>query len=817
MLPPVLYSTYKQYKADTNYVADWLAQTARSCGYHDPRAPSTATSSHSRKKGKKGKRRKPKTSTDPETKPHVLVCDYPALAQQIVQYNPPVVIPISFINTVKRTIKARTKTGDHYNGAEIPDEDDTHLFFIHTLQSVLEILKPRFPTQTPAQNTASSREDHSLANTFSALKVERSRNPQTVAGSKQPSKETTKTAATRDISKKPAEFEAEPMDDVLKDHFVVSCLMDDVRRIMEYVQNVWQMYADGKIELIAASIPANTAVDIVSRLEEDFENESPHMKEGVKALTWEYIAKCNAAGLMDSDTQVIGDAGGDTMEFASDEVAQMTMFAMWKRLVVLRRNFRRDATPEVSAEGSSSIDATISRSEKSASELIKDASIAWAGILPLLHYAVLSAWEKGTLMKDEFVRRLLLCLEGEQITLTLVFAAQAFLEALHLVGNKAQDAFWELQQRGMWVKDSAEKTLSFDHRGDAPIPGSETVLKGIISNIDNFILADPIHTVAKSRLRKVGREAPAKFAFLRKHPLLCGLLSFNILSGAERGQLSIINGYGSVINCAHLINALQQEQLCQTPWKNMDLALGTQSRDHIFCSSRPTNFQQYSSRLNLALGLSPTVYARNRRDRGPSSATGKLRLFESPSPVSQTFLDWFQGRNGVGLGQLEVLINRLFESTACNEEPTNDADTVAMGIAPKDVRKSSLKTSRDGSTAMLKPEELLLAVAYAMGKEVEVLTFDWLHLHRQCWELLLRLDEKLGDPLTASLGHDWKEKQNLVSRLVAFLLIDTAGQAKALERVQGNRKNGRKQLDDKFEIAGEITEQFLQEIAAREG
>jgi hypothetical protein len=31
-----IYSTYKQYKEDTAYVATWLAETAKACGYGSP-------------------------------------------------------------------------------------------------------------------------------------------------------------------------------------------------------------------------------------------------------------------------------------------------------------------------------------------------------------------------------------------------------------------------------------------------------------------------------------------------------------------------------------------------------------------------------------------------------------------------------------------------------------------------------------------------------------------------------------------------------------------------------------------------------------
>lgn len=34
MSPDYLYSSYKQYKSDTNAIGNWLAKTAQKCGYN---------------------------------------------------------------------------------------------------------------------------------------------------------------------------------------------------------------------------------------------------------------------------------------------------------------------------------------------------------------------------------------------------------------------------------------------------------------------------------------------------------------------------------------------------------------------------------------------------------------------------------------------------------------------------------------------------------------------------------------------------------------------------------------------------------------
>src|SRR5271155_3659171 len=63
MLPDFLFSTYKQYKADTDKITTWLAETAKKCGYKspfsDPKAPGESVADQRGKPPKlKGRARK---------------------------------------------------------------------------------------------------------------------------------------------------------------------------------------------------------------------------------------------------------------------------------------------------------------------------------------------------------------------------------------------------------------------------------------------------------------------------------------------------------------------------------------------------------------------------------------------------------------------------------------------------------------------------------------------------------------------------------------------------------------------------------------
>lgn len=63
MLPDFLFSTYKQYKTDTEKITTWLAETAKKCGYtspfSDPKAPGESVAGqHGKPLKLKGRARK---------------------------------------------------------------------------------------------------------------------------------------------------------------------------------------------------------------------------------------------------------------------------------------------------------------------------------------------------------------------------------------------------------------------------------------------------------------------------------------------------------------------------------------------------------------------------------------------------------------------------------------------------------------------------------------------------------------------------------------------------------------------------------------
>ena len=122
-LPARLYSSYKQSKHDTDFVATWLAQTAKATGYQgslgvmqDNSITQEGSSSAGAKKAEHA-----------GAKVTICVGEFIGLAKHIANLaQPGVDVPESLLNTLRRAIKARQATTKHYT--ETDHDDSTHVY-----------------------------------------------------------------------------------------------------------------------------------------------------------------------------------------------------------------------------------------------------------------------------------------------------------------------------------------------------------------------------------------------------------------------------------------------------------------------------------------------------------------------------------------------------------------------------------------------------------------------------------------------------------------------------------------------------------------
>ncbi|KAM7199129.1 hypothetical protein V8F33_004604 [Rhypophila sp. PSN 637] len=163
MLPGPLVSVYQQYKADTNFIASWLATTARACGYP---ADLLSNPGHAEPKPKSGRlkgkartnaRNKPTTKTT-SSKHIVALSDFLPLSNHIANSTKPRVrVPDVFSTIISRVIAVRTGFGgrmEEHGVERDPAKDKDHQFFVSVLEAVRDTLRPRMSESTNAAEAA---------------------------------------------------------------------------------------------------------------------------------------------------------------------------------------------------------------------------------------------------------------------------------------------------------------------------------------------------------------------------------------------------------------------------------------------------------------------------------------------------------------------------------------------------------------------------------------------------------------------------------------------------------------------------------------
>ena len=320
MLPSFLFPSYKQYKADTDAVATWLAKTARQCGY----ANKTFEQSSSQQKAQKLKGRARKLARDaarnktsdgqnddripPECRKYLFaIKDFVSLAEWIAKSTDPrLKIPSSFVTVLNRAIIVRKRhykwwysqsEGHDSTTKEGEQANNSHGYFIDVLEKVKEVFQQRIPTQSlsdpPTQFAGKAPAPEGsvnahLVNLFENLNVE------------EPSDAFLKSAADssggKPVNTPLEQYCVDQAPDIEEVYFALHWLFNDIHHIRQYLRQVWDGYRQREFDLVAVSITTNTAIDFVKRLEEDFVGTFPDHADFRNNFDVLYAILCLANG-----------------------------------------------------------------------------------------------------------------------------------------------------------------------------------------------------------------------------------------------------------------------------------------------------------------------------------------------------------------------------------------------------------------------------------------------------------------------------------------------------------------------------------------
>jgi hypothetical protein len=718
MLPDFLFSTYKQYKTDTDKITTWLAETAKKCGYKspsfDPKAPGENVANRNGKPPKlKGRARKlardaaataaaaekmtPASSTAnandkaEETKYTVPVREFEVMAEHIAKsQDASLKIPRGFINLMKRCIKTRRGTSDWFQenvpvtAVEELNSTDRHLHFANVLQRTLQTLLPveelrKGDGTTGKQSTGLSGAEPvkgDLANAFNLLKVDEAEDedfdPLTALV---PAESGEKKASAPQRVRYVVDTED---DDGEEWFFALHCFFFDMHELRIFISVLWSLYKAGQIDLATVAVTTNTAYDLMRRAEDDFNKEMRIPKDYAgkfpdgDVVELYYVDTCLREGLEPKSLQ-----GRSIVDFERWPFVQESFQLPYRLLVSFRQGINElGGMPLTRPASLGTYTPGVDRSKLSPQELTEQDSGLLMDFLTTIGPYIPVA---DTPNDDELMKGIegMLPRNKGKIPLWLVVAAQSYLDIHHILMKDADRPLEDLQEFAREAQSTLKEHFAFleEHSLSAVrTKKSEGVVNGVLREIEEWGLEDRLTQIMNKEIGKgkqrTGRSGKSRVwqpnELLKMHPLLAGMMKYSFHLQLQWEGIRLLNET-EITTAAHLYNLLKQCGYlpADCEWEDMNLLIKIHGPQDIFLGGFPTTIEDCTKRLAMFQGVSPRTFARNRRKGGHQVIFSKTggRALKQASPIASIFRNRFLNGGGVdfSIASVEVLLGRRMD------------------------------------------------------------------------------------------------------------------------------------------------------------
>ncbi|THZ32733.1 hypothetical protein D6C89_00239 [Aureobasidium pullulans] len=824
MLPNFLQSTYSTYKRDTDAIANWLATTAREYGYSPQvleddkttvqpllesqsvcqpsvQAPST------RLKGKARKLAREAASAAANSLPTasrvytIPIKSFTILASEIVsRKKSSVSIPAVLGKTLNRAIAFRKDHNDWFSRNEDKDTssaNESHAHFISVLERVRQILAPHMATGVAHEAVKRSFKDMGLKksteprtnNLFEDLEVEESSEEFLDAPvSENVASSTTKTGGN-------IRYQAERLSKAEEKVIAQSCLLEAVADIRAFIKGLWQRYRDREqMDLMAAAVTTNTAIEMVRMLHEDYAKSFPDDAEYIDIIKKPYDWLFTQVGegayeLEPSDEKV------DAALYAKGDEIFMTTHLI---LETLRNSmYTKPQLPVIDVALLNHGDTSKEWSMRSSEDKHLDDEVvlskAWTGLVILAHMK--------DIVKDDLTEGVRALTMNEKVPFWLTVAAQIFLDVKHVLGPEVERPFEEMQKGARYMKSSIGQTIAF-HQKLPPNPrfdpGEKTKLPHIAKVNELLLLGDLVdEALSAEGIDMKTRDEYRNFG--KQHPILCGVWLFSIRHKMQQVSIDFARLWSTTVYCAHIYNAVRVEGLVTSGWEDMEVLCTLQDQNNLFMGTYPETLVECVNRSNTCMGCSPLMSARNQRRPGPIHNLSGMRTLKYAFPIS----DLFFGRLGISRNSLPTNLSLVEEKI---EAQYPRSVTKKSFVFYKDNHPTKLARGRpsQSSNAVNKKKldsiNFLSGLATALHNEGVHLTFDYLRLHRTCCEVLQDMVGEIEDEAGRSLQEamfapDFFDRDKLLWEpdFVTFLLA-LVSQVHMKRMPKDNRNKARRAL-----------------------
>ncbi|KAK5079362.1 hypothetical protein LTR64_002215 [Lithohypha guttulata] len=777
MLPDFLIGSYRQYKQDEKYLTKWLCATARSYGYISEALPknvdipeqATKTKKKAKYKTKKQQRDAARRIPKEQRVFTIAIAEFVPLAQYITDHiEPPSKVPSTIFTVITRSIEARRSTNSWFesDSTEAEEVEGGHAYFISVLQKVHDLLQPyaKMVEKIDEEDETTLVEDG-----FDILSLE------------EPSEEFLKSTGVKSTTADEAQasrmayevmgFFKGKLEQKLEESLAASALFRDIHKILDHAKRVWHQYSKRGIDIVAASLTSNLALDIIRRLEEDFFEQFPKFRKVDQAyrdafkkklreeniqyqeichrkgkagpndaqqlINWMFRAKCNAAGIAYWSTKDDDDEESLQAQFNMDayDTAKhlfMDMQSIFAKFIQFSGGMERVVYSPVTGPGRWDVTAVPS-SMTNEENYQQDAKILLEMIPDLVW---LSTSKTRKLAEDELMKG---CREaaGGEIHIWTLAAARLYCDIHYMLGADIEKSFEALQQLGGDVKTTVAQGIANREQGISRLwsPENDDYLKeNLIDLIEAWLFED--------EWRKDAREMAAGEPFidedhhlLRRHPWLCGLIRFTILARLQEFGTSSLDNAG--VSVAHLYNLMQRDKDCAFVWSDMEFVVDTLSCEQLFVGGKPNTFEEAFKRLSIHKGFSVTQFAANRRSPGyVRSKKGRRHLHPAGELIhvlrSRHYYEFDRETDKKATLQTLENVEQVLDTKYQLIHQDN-----RVTIEVRDVQQVQERTNKASyQKAKHSPLDLLMMFQFGISREIAHFEFDYLAFCGTCWDIL---------------------------------------------------------------------------------
>lgn len=855
MLPDHLSTSYRRYKADTDFFATWLATTAKHCGFQYEgqctKSASASASASAQSIKLKGRARtlarravqeriKSKDPVEPpaEQGPRytLATAHFVPMAERIASSTKPAIqIPYTVLRILDRAISLRKKVGSMIaSDAADEDADFRHSHFVEMLERVRNILKPRMSSQQapPPRNLHNTAQDvvpkKDLNNIFEALQTE---DP---LDSLQQAQDSSNSSVEAPSIHGGASYTTEALSDWCEALLAFDCLLHDLRGMRTTLKELWTSYRDRKCEIVAVSLTCNVAVELARTLEEDMNN----MGYSTEVLLCAYYAACcrkiRKIPLFSNLSQT--EVDNLTHDFHDDLYFWSTYVIMKPVLDLMKESYRKsgtcaqkmkkgDATWVIYSAGvCRDFDPHADRSKMSSREKLGGDRILLSDVMSDM--SVLITMEAVTSHDDAFTRGLSEVYGTGKLPFWLLFAAQLFLDMSHILGDKTHLGETRLRLCAALIQLSIAEQFEYqqDILQEPPPPKAASSLLSLKESIEVGCHQDILAEKRKELEGFNGIEIE-QHRFHKIHPWRCGMQIFAIRACFHERSLLWVNARSSILACAHLYNALKEEGMIRSSWRDMFLFETIQDTQHLFAGSPPGNPEQYHRRFSLAvLGHSATNFARNQRKSKSGSlarAAAGSRHIEGQAHLSKLFLERYcnpEPKTELKLEDVQKILeaNRWLEAECHTDLDGVPRPGTGIMMQTRSAHKEHLKNEANSAQKM-SMQDHLRKLWRALFMETQALTFDHLRLHRHSTRVLRAVRDAIGDKLMQLTDESFTDKEKDLCLTVELLLAWLFSSHQTVEKLGLSHRLGGHTPDtlQLLNLAAAAMEKVLHEPSAR--